>query len=577
MARNVADVMWEMLEKAGVKRCYGIVGDALNPVIDALHRNGKIEFVHVRHEEYGVFAAVAEAYLTGRPVVVCGTAGPGVTHLFNGLMDARKEGAPIIAIAGDVETKLIDTAALEELNPYKFFDTACLYVGRVVNPEQARAVINTAILTAVIDRGPTVISMPGDVAASDASYRVHEVAIPVAPVFRPADTDLEKLASMIEAAKRVAIFGGDGCRDARDEVIALATKLKAPIGFSFRGKQWLEHDNPYAVGMTGLLGYGGAYKAIHDADLLLLLGTDFPFPEFLPGDGVKKVQVDRNPKHIGRRTSVDLALVGDVQATLASLLPKVNERSDTRFLEKHLAETREFNELLNHYVEKGPGIKPIRPEFLAATLDELASDDAIFFADTGTACIWLARHIKGGMKRRLFGSFSWASMANAAPNAFGAQLAYPGRQTIALCGDGGFTMLALGDLATQVQRKMPVVQIILNNESLDFVNIEQQEAGLVPFGVDFKNPNFAKVAEAIGAKGIRLEEPGDVREALAAALAHKNGPVVVDAVVDPFALSLPSHVPFHTAAGYTLSLAKQVLAGRMDSVIKTIERNVRLV
>ncbi len=232
---------------------------------------------------------------------------------------------------------------------------------------------------------------------------------------------------------------------------------------------------------------------------------------------------------------------------------------------------------LNHYVEKGPGIKPIRPEFLAATLDELASDDALFFADTGTACIWLARHIRGGMKRRLFGSFSWASMANAAPNAFGAQLAYPGRQTIALCGDGGFTMLALGDLATQVQRKVPVVQIILNNESLDFVSIEQQEAGLVPFGVDFKNPNFAKVAEAMGAKGIRLEEPGDVKDALAAALAYKDGPVVVDAVVDPFALSLPSHVPFHTAKGYTLSLAKQVLSGCMDSVIKTVEHNIRLV
>jgi pyruvate dehydrogenase (quinone) len=577
MARNVADVMWEMLEKAGVKRCYGIVGDALNPVIDALHRNGKIEFVHVRHEEYGAFAAVADAYFTGKPVAVCGTAGPGVTHLFNGLMDARKEGAPIIAIAGDVETSLIDTAALEELNPYKFFDTACLYVGRVVNPEQARAVINTAILTAVIDRGPTVISMPGNVASSEASFGVHEVSIPVSPVLRPADGDLEKLAGFIEDAKSVAIFGGDGCRDARDEVIALATKLKAPVGYSFRGKQWLEHDNPYATGMTGLLGYGGTYKAIHDANLLLLLGTDFPFSEFLPTDGVKKVQIDRNPKHIGRRTAVDFALVGDVKATLESLLPKVSARSETSFLEKHLVETREFNELLNHYVEKGPGIKPIRPEFLAATLSDLASDDAMFFADTGTACMWLARHIKGGMKRRLFGSFSWASMANSAPNAFGAQLAYPGRQTIALCGDGGFTMLALGDLATQVQRKARVVQVILNNASLDFVNIEQQEAGLVPFGVDFKSPNFARVAEAMGAKGIRLEEPGDVREALAAALAHKDGPVVVDAVVDPFALSLPSHVPYHTARGYTLSMAKQVLSGRMDAVIKTIERNVRLV
>jgi pyruvate dehydrogenase (quinone) len=577
MARNVADLMWEMLQKAGVKRCYGIVGDALNPVIDALRRNGNVDFVHVRNEEYGVFAAVAEAYFTGNPVAVCGTAGPGVTHLFNGLMDARKEGASVIAIAGDVESKLIDTATLEELNPYKFFDTAALYIGRVVNPEQARAVINTAITTAVIDRGPTVISLPGDVAASEAPDGMHAVAIPAKAVFRPAEADLEKLARLINDAKTVAIFGGEGCRDARNEVLALAAKLKAPIGYSFRGKQWLEHDNPYATGMTGLLGYGGTYNAIHGADLLLLLGTDFPFSEFLPNGNVKKVQIDTNPKHLGRRTALDLGLVGDVQATVAALLPKIREKNDTSFLQKHIAQTRAFDELLSHYVEKGPGIKPIRPEYLAATLSALASDDAMFFADTGTACIWLARHIKGGANRRLFGSFSWASMANAVPNAFGAQLAFPGRQTIALCGDGGFTMLALGDLPTLVQRKARVVHIILNNESLDFVKIEQQEAGFVPFGVDFKNPNFARVAEAIGAKGIRLEEPGDVKDALTEALAYKDGPVVVDAVVDPYALSLPSHVPFHTAAGYTLSLAKQVLAGRFDDVIKTMERNVRLV
>jgi pyruvate dehydrogenase (quinone) len=577
MARNVADLLWEMLQKAGVKRCYGIVGDALNPVIDALRRNGNVDFVHVRNEEYGVFAAVAESYFTGNPVAVCGTAGPGVTHLFNGLMDARKEGASVIAIAGDVESKLIDTAALEELNPYKFFDAAALYVGRIVNPGQARAVINTAITTAVIDRGPTVISLCGDVAASEAPDGMHAVAIPAKPVLRPAEVDLEKLARLINEANTVAIFGGDGCRDGRNEVLTLANKVKAPVGYSFRGKQWLEYDNPNATGMTGLLGYGGTYKAIHGADLLLLLGTDFPFSEFLPNGNVKKVQIDTNPKHLGRRTALDLGLVGDVQATVAGVLPKIREKNDTSFLEKHLAQTREFDELLNHYVEKGPGIKPIRPEYLAATLSALASDDAMFFADTGTACIWLARHIKGGANRRLFGSFSWASMANAVPNAFGAQLAFPGRQTIALCGDGGFTMLALGDLPTLVQRRARVVHIILNNESLDFVNIEQQEAGFVPFGVDFKNPNFARVAEAMGAKGIRLEEPGDVKEALAEALAHKDGPVVVDAVVDPYALSLPAHVPLHTAAGYTLSLAKQVLAGRFDNVIKTMERNLRLV
>ncbi len=580
MAQKVADVLWEMLANAGVKRCYGIVGDALNPVVDGLRRNGKIEFIHVRHEEYGVFAAVAEAYLTGNPAAVCGTAGPGVVHLFNGLMDARKEGAPIIAIAGDVETNVLDTSALEELNPYKFFDAASLYTARVVNPEQARSVFSTAILTAILEKGPTVISLPGDVASADApdeATRSTQITIPCTPVLRPSDADLNRLVEMINAAETVAIFGGDGCRDGRDEVLQLADRLKAPVGYALRGKQWLEHDNPNAVGMTGLLGYGGAYSAIHEAELLLLLGTDFPFSEFLPGDRVKKVQIDKNPKHIGRRTAVDLGLVGDIKATVTALLKSVSEKTDRRFLDKHLADTNSFHDLLQHYVDKGPGIKPIRPEFLAATLSDLASDDAMFFADTGTACIWLARHIRGGGNRRLFGSFSWASMANAAPNAFGAQLAYPGQQTIALCGDGGFTMLALGDLLTQVERKTPVLQIVLNNGSLDFVNIEQQEAGMIPFGVEFKNPNFAKVAEAMGAKGIRIEDPGDVRDGLAEALAYKDGPVVVDAVVDPFALSLPSHTPFHAAKGFTLSIAKQVLSGRMDSVIKTMERNVRLI
>jgi pyruvate dehydrogenase (quinone) len=577
MSKKVADILWEMLANAGVKRCYGIVGDALNPVIDGLRRNGKVEFIHVRHEEYGVFAAVAEAYFTGNPVVVCGTAGPGVVHLFNGLMDARKEGAAIIAIAGDVETKLIDTEALEELNPYKFFETASLYTGRLVNPEQAHSIITTAILTAVLEKGPTVISIPGDVAAADAADRSAEITIPATPILCPSDEDLNRLVKMIDDAKTIAIFGGDGCRDARDEVLELARRLKAPVGYTFRGKQWLEHDNPNAVGMTGLLGYGGAYGAINEADLLLMLGTDFPFTEFLPGHKVKKVQIDKDPKHIGRRTPVDLGLVGDIKATVAALLKTVSDKTEDKFLNKHLGDTKSFHELLQHYVEKGPEIKPIRPEFLAATLSDLAADDAMFFADTGTACIWLARHIKGGKNRRLFGSFSWASMANAAPNAFGAQLAYPGRQTIALSGDGGFTMLGLGDLLTQVQRKTPVVQIILNNASLDFVNIEQQEAGIIPFGVEFKNPDFAKVAEAMGAKGIRLEDPGDVRDGLAEALAYKGGPVVVDAVVDPFALSLPSHVPFHTVKGFTLSMAKQVWSGKMDKVIKTIERNVKLV
>jgi pyruvate dehydrogenase (quinone) len=577
MSRNLADLMWEMFEQAGVKRCYGIVGDALNPVIDALRRNGSIDFVHVRHEEYGVFAAVADSYLTGNPVVVCGTAGPGTVHLFNGLMDALKERAPVIAIAGDVETKLIDTSALEELNPYKAFDAAALYIGRIVNPQQAGAVIGTAILTAVVEKGPTLISLPGDVAAADAPAETRPVTIPARPLCRPADSDLHKLISMIDGAKNVAIFGGEGCRYAHDEVVELAARLNAPVGYSLRGKQWLEHENPFATGMTGLLGYGGTYNAIHAADLVLLLGTDFPFSEFLPGGRVKKVQIDINPKHLGRRTPLDLALVGDVRDTLQALLPALAQRRDRQFLEKYIEESNHFESLMRHYVDKGPFIKPIRPEFLAATLSDVAAPDAMFFIDTGTACMWGSRHLKGGRQRRIFGSFSWASMANASPNAFGAQLAYPGRQTIALCGDGGFAMLALGDLMTQVERETPVVHIVLNNELLDFVNIEQQEAGLIPFGTKFKNPNFSRVAEAMGAKGIRLEDPSDVKDALTEALAHRGGPVVVDAVVDPLALSMPSHVPFHTVKGYTLSLTKQVLTGRLDNVIETIEHNVRLV
>lgn len=573
---NVADLLWNMLASAGVKRCYGIVGDALNPVLDALRRNGNIQFVHVRHEEYGVFAAVAESYLTENPVAVCGTAGPGTAHLFNGLLDALKERAPVIAIAGDVETSIMDTEAIEELNPYRAFDVAALYVGRIVNPEQARPVIETAIRTAVTEKGPTIISLPGDVAVSHVS-EPHPIRIPGAPVNRPDDADLHTLISVIDAAKNVAIFGGEGCRHAHDEVVELADRLQAPVGFSLRGKQWLEHENPFAVGMTGLLGYGGAYQAMHDADLVLLLGTDFPFSEFLPGGGVKKVQIDTNPRHIGRRTAVDLGLVGDVKDTLRVLLPALSQRDDRRFLEKYLQKTDDFETLLRHYVERGPGIRPIRPEFLAATLSDLAASDAMFFLDTGTACMWGSRHLRGGRDRRIFGSLSWGSMANASPNAFGAQLAYPGRQSIAISGDGGFTMLALGDLLTQVEHNTPVVQIILNNSMLGFVNIEQQEAGFVPFGTTLKNPNFALVAEAMGAKGIRLEDPGDVKDALSEALAHRNGPVVVDAVVDPLALSLPSHVPFHTAKGFTLSLAKQVLHGRLDSVIKTVEDNLHLV
>ncbi|MEV7323062.1 thiamine pyrophosphate-dependent enzyme [Streptomyces sp. NPDC093970] len=577
MSRTVADGLWEMLVSAGVRRCYGIVGDALNPVVDAMRRNGQVDFVHVRNEEFGVFAAVAEAKLTGQPVAVCGTAGPGVAHLVNGMLDALKEKVPVIVLAGDTETGLMDTDTVEELNPYRFFASAAVYVGRLVSPGQLRTVVTSAVTAAVTRGGPAVVALPGDVAAADARKDDYEIRLP-RPVRAPACAeDLAAMAEMINGSDTVAVFGGQGCAGAHAEVTALAGKLSAPVGYSLKGKQFLEHDNANAVGMTGLLGYGGCHHALHHADVLLMLGTDFPFSDFLPHRGTRIIQVDRNPERLGRRVPVALGVTGDVRATVSALLPLVESKPDGGFLTRCVEETERFHRRARQYTDKGPRISPIRPEYLAATLSDLADDDALFFADTGTPVIWAARHIKYGPERRLFGSFSWASMATASPGAFGAQLAFPGRQTIALCGDGGFTMLGLGDLLTEVQRRLPVVHIVFNNSGLDFVKIEQQEAGFVPFGTDFANPDFAAVAEAMGARGIRIEDPDDVEDGLAAALAHTGGPVVVDVLVDPYALTVPAHVPARTAAGFTLSAARQVLAGRLDDVIETAVHNARLI
>jgi pyruvate dehydrogenase (quinone) len=575
MSKNVADAMWELLAAAGVKRCYGIVGDALNPTIDALRRNGKVEFVHVRHEEYGGFAAVAEAYLTQTPVAICGTAGPGVTHLINAMLDARREGAPIIVIAGDVETALMDTDALEELNPYHFFQTASLYTGRIVSAGQVRAVVQTALRTAISKGGPTVLSIPGDIAVQKVDEKLDPIVAISRPTIRPAGSDLQRLATMIADAKKVTIFGGAGCRNAHDAVVELGIKLKAPIGYSFRGKHFLEYDNPNAVGMTGLIGYGGTYQALSEADLILMLGTDFPYSAFLPKN-VATVQIDNDASRLGRRTPLALGLVGDVGDTVRALIPLVAEKTNDTHLKRALEKTADWNDSLAHYVKRGPEFSPIRPEYLVATLDRLAADDAFFGVDTGTPCIWAARYLHATKERRIFGSFTWASMASAAPNAMGAALAYPGRQTIALSGDGGFTMLGLGDMLTLVERKLPVVIIVFNNQSLDFVRIEQQEAGFVPFGTQFKNPNFAAVAEAMGAKGLRLEDPAKVEETLREALAYTDGPVVVDAVVDPFALSVPSHIPFHVAKGFTLSTWKQIASGHPELVVAEIKHNLGL-
>jgi pyruvate dehydrogenase (quinone) len=421
-----------------------------------------------------------------------------------------------------------------------------------------------------------VISLPGDVAREESTKSQYQLPrLDTAPP--PAgEADLAAMADLINLSGKVTIMAGYGCRDGASDVAKLAELIAAPVAYSFRGKQWIEHITPNAVGMTGLLGWGGAYDALHDADLVLMLGCDFPFSGFLPS-GTPTIQVDRNPSHLGRRMPIKLGVVGDVGATVRQLLPRLNRHLDMAHLDHHVRQTQHWLHKLERYVSRGPGIKPIRPEFLAATISDLADDDAYFFIDTGTPCMWAARHIRGAHGRRFMGSLTWASMASAAPYGFGAALATSGHQIISLCGDGGFTMLALGDLITQVQHGARTVNVIFNNGQLDFVNIEQQEAGFIPFGTDMPNPNLAAVASALGARGIRVEEPGEVRGAVAEALAYQNGPVVLDVVVDPTALSMPSHLPRSTAEGFTLSSIKRVFAGELPELAHEAADNARIV
>jgi pyruvate dehydrogenase (quinone) len=570
---TVADAIWKMLAGAGVKRCYGIIGDALNPLIDALHRGGEVEFILVRNEEAGTLAAVAESLVTGDPVAVCGTAGPGVTHLLNGLLDASRERVPVIAVAGDNPSDVIDTGAIEEINPYDLFKTASLYTGRIHNPAQTRAVVQTAIRTALVERGPTVIAVPGDVSAQGCKDDIQQVTFRE-PLLRPVDTDLGELADLINGARDVTIFGGDGCRFAHDEVVALAAKIGAPVGYAYRGKQWLEWENPNAVGMTGLLGWGGAYEAMHHCDLLLLLGTSFPFSEFYPTN-CTIAQIDSRGTMLGRHTTVNLALVGDVRDTVAAVIPLVDAKEPAHHLTHAVQVTEKWRKRMSHYVTRGPQSKRIRPEYLVSTLDELASNDAVFTVDTGTACIWAARHVTAKRGRNILGSFNWATMANAMPYAMGVACGLPGRQVIALCGDGGLPML-MGDLLTIAERELPVKLVVLNNSHLDFVHIEMQEAGLEPFGTAFKNPSFAAVADAIGIAGFRLESPKDVQSTIERFLATP-GPALLDAVVDQHALSLPPHVTIGMAEGFSLSLAKEAIHGNLDDVIDTAKDNILLV
>jgi len=573
MARTVADHLVGILTQAGVKRVYGVVGDSLNPVTDAIRRSGALQWVDVRHEETAAFAAGAEAQLTGRLAVCAGSCGPGNLHLINGLYDAHRSMAPVLAIAAHIPSSEIGTGYFQETHPEQLFRECSHYCELISHSRQAPRVLQSALQHAVSERGVSVIVLPGDVAALEApANNFTQGAVRARPVVRPADDDLARLADLLNQGRRVALFCGIGCAGAHDEVVTLADKLKAPVGYTFRGKEWVEHNNPYAVGMSGLLGWGAAYKAMHECDVLLLLGTDFPYESFMPTDRTI-AQVDLRAERLGRRARLDLGLCGDIGDTVRALLPLLESRTDRAFLDAMLEQHQGAKQKLRTYVEHVGKRRPIHPEYVAATLDELAGPEAVFTIDTGMCAVWGARYLRAAAGRRLLGSFNHGSMANALPQAIGAQLACPGRQVISLSGDGGLSML-LGELLTVAQYQLPVKIVLFDNHRLGMVQLEQEAAGLPHYGVELKNPNFAALAEAVGLKGLRVEDPGEVRTALAQAL-ESRGPVLVDIMTDPNVLSLPPRATIMQAAGFALAMTKMAFTGELADVMDTVMANWR--
>ncbi|HEV3080869.1 MAG TPA: ubiquinone-dependent pyruvate dehydrogenase [Gemmataceae bacterium] len=573
MSRTVAEELVDTLAQAGVQRIYGIVGDSLNPVTDAIRRSGKVHWVHVRHEETAAFAAGAEAQLTGQLAVCAGSCGPGNLHLINGLYDAHRSGAPVLAIAAHIPSSEIGTGYFQETHPDQLFRECSHYCELISNPRQMPRVLQSAMQHAVSKRGVAVIVLSGDVSAMATSSDTGAFGpVTASPLVRPADADLARLADLLNKGRKVALFCGIGCAGAHDEVVALADKLKAPVGYSFRGKEWVEYDNPCAVGMTGLLGWGAAYKAMHECDVLLLLGTDFPYETFMPTNP-KIAQIDIRAERLGRRSKLDLGLCGDVRDTIQALLPLVEPKAGRAFLDGMLEQHQTARRKLRAYVDHVSKRRPIHPEFVAATLDELAGPEAVFSIDTGMCAVWGARYLRAGKGRRFLGSFNHGSMANALPQALGAQLTYPGRQVISLSGDGGLAML-MGDLLTIPQYELPLKIVLFNNHRLGMVQMEMAVVGLPHYGCELKNPNFAKLAEAIGLKGLRVEDPAEVRPALAEALAS-SGPALVDVVTDPNVLAMPPKATVQQAKGFALAMTKMAFTGEVEDVMDTVMANWR--
>jgi pyruvate dehydrogenase (quinone) len=572
MAKKVAEIFIETLVNAGVKRVYGVVGDSLNGLTDVIRKSKQIDWVHVRHEEVAAFAAGAEAHLTGTLAVCAGSCGPGNLHLINGLFDCHRNRVPVLAIAAQIPSYEIGSGYFQETHPEHLFKDCSDYCELVSQPEQIPRVLGIAMRTALTRRGVAVVVIPGDVALRECSAPALSLGIAdSASLLFPSENEVRKAADILNKARKVTILGGAGCEGAHTELMALADRLKSPIVHALRGKEFIEYDNPYDVGMTGLLGFSSGYHAMMNCDALLMLGTDFPYQQFYPKNA-KIIQVDRLGGQIGRRTPVDLGLIGNVKDTLEVLTPQIESKTDRTYLDTCLNHYKSARKSLDDLAVGEPGRTPIHPQYVAKILDELAAEDAVFTCDVGTPTVWSARYLHMNGKRRLLGSFNHGSMANALPQAIGVQAAYPGRQVITLSGDGGLAML-LGDLLTLRQLKLPVKVVVFNNGSLGFVELEMKAAGLVDYGTDLVNPHFAKLAESADIFGVRVEKPEEVRPALTEALAH-DGPALIEVLVNRQELSMPPTISLEQALGFSLYMIRAVLSGRGDEVIDLAKTNL---
>ncbi|HKV89697.1 MAG TPA: ubiquinone-dependent pyruvate dehydrogenase [Thermoplasmata archaeon] len=572
MSTKAAEWLVSTLSAVGVERVYGLAGDSLNGITDAIRRQGKPQWVHVRHEEAAAFAAGAEAQLTGRLAVCAGSCGPGNLHLINGLFDAHRSRAPVLAIAAQIPSVEIGSDYFQETHPERLFRECSHFAEVVARPEQLPRILSTAIRTALSERGVAVVVLPGDIALMPLTEDAPAPGMDAgSPTLTPSDTELASIVGVLDPAKRITILAGRGCAGAHAELLALAARLQAPIVHALGGKEWVEFDNPFDVGMTGLLGFSAGYDAMRDCDVLVMLGTDFPYRQFYP-ESATVVQVDRRGQQLGRRTRVSLGVVGDVGSTLRALLPRLAAHSDDAFLRSALDDYARSRAGIDDLAGGEPGVRPLHPQFVAKVMDGIASPDAIFTCDVGTPTIWAARYLRMNGRRRLLGSFNHGSMANALPQAIGAQATWPGRQVVALCGDGGLAML-LGDLLTLRQNELPVKLVVFNNSSLGFVQMEQISDGLLPFGTDLRNPDFAALATSAGLLGVRAELPEEVEPRLRQAFEHP-GPALVEVVVSPQELVVPPSIQAEQVKGIGLFLLKAVLSGRGDEVVDLAKTNL---